>query len=204
MGRRETVVNADPNAGRVRISNRSAKGFSPPTSAGANALASVVLVYFSDSGNRRDIPLKGETCVVGREEGCDLRIPLSAVSRKHCQFRVQGDQVFLKDLGSSNGTYRNSQQVEGEEIQLAPGDRLGIGSLVLTVRINGLPSQVEPPLLDSPAMAPPKKKATEPATSDAAANDDSDAEIADLIARATKAVNEDSSVFDFEFDLDDE
>lgn len=167
-------------------------------------MASVVLVYFSDSGNRRDIPLKGETCIVGREEGCDLRIPLSAVSRKHCQFRIDGEHVYLKDLGSSNGTYRNSQQIEGEEIKLAPGDRLGIGSLVLTVQINGEPSQVEPPLLDSPAMAPPKK-ATEPTTNDAAAaNDDSDAEIADLIARATKAVNEDSSVFDFEFDLDDE
>jgi len=50
--------------------------------------------------------------------------------------------VTIRDLGSSNGTYVNNQKISEQEI--APGDHIVIGQVVLTARINGQPADVKP------------------------------------------------------------
>jgi predicted component of type VI protein secretion system len=80
--------------------------------------------------------------VIGRTSHCDLRIPLSSVSRQHCELRIENGAVLLKDLGSSNGTYHNSIRVQ--EANLQPGDKIVIGPVVFTVVINGQPAKIEP------------------------------------------------------------
>jgi pSer/pThr/pTyr-binding forkhead associated (FHA) protein len=51
------------------------------------------------------------TCIIGRGEDCDLRVPGDAtnlmVSRHHCQLEIDPPQVRIRDLGSRNGTYLN-------------------------------------------------------------------------------------------------
>ena len=42
---------------------------------------------------------------IGRQDGCQLRIVSSQVSRKHCELRSQDGKLFVKDLQSSNGTF---------------------------------------------------------------------------------------------------
>ena len=44
----------------------------------------VVMVMFRADGQRRSFSITRDMTVVGRREDCDLRIPLSDVSRKHC------------------------------------------------------------------------------------------------------------------------
>ena len=43
------------------------------------------------------------------------------VSRQHCMLRISGDQVHIRDLGSSNGTLVNGARILDER-QLMAGD----------------------------------------------------------------------------------
>lgn len=102
----------------------------------------VSLVMFKADGSRRDFPLHRDRVIIGRKNNCDLRIPLSSVSRQHCEVRLEDNQVKLRDLGSSNGTYHNSVRVQ--EATLAPGDEVVVGPVVFTVVINGEPEEIKP------------------------------------------------------------
>jgi len=102
----------------------------------------VKLVMFRPSGQRKDFPLAGPVTVIGRGEDCDLRVPLLSVSRRHCELRVQGQTLKLKDLASSNGTYVNSSRVT--EADLRAGDRLAVGPIVFTLQIDGEPQDIQP------------------------------------------------------------
>jgi class 3 adenylate cyclase len=53
-------------------------------------------------------------------------------SRRHAEFRLVGAQVLVADLGSSNGTTRNGQLIQGETL-LHAGDIVGIGSAEIEV-----------------------------------------------------------------------
>lgn len=98
---------------------------------------------FKADGSRRDFPVVKPRIIVGRTNGCDLRIPLSSVSRQHCEFRLDGDQFTLRDLGSSNGTFRNNTRIASETL-LQPGDEIVIGPVVFTVVIDGKPATIDP------------------------------------------------------------
>jgi len=102
----------------------------------------VKLVMFKPNGTRKDFPLSKDLLTIGRGENCDLQIPLEAVSRRHCEIGLAGDEVKVKDLTSSNGTYVNNKRVN--ECALAAGDRLVVGPIVFTVQIDGVPEQIEP------------------------------------------------------------
>lgn len=102
----------------------------------------VKLVMFKRDGRRRDFRIHKETTVIGRGEDCSLRIPLLSVSRQHCEMLLGGDQVRVRDLASSNGTYVNNQRVN--EQPLKAGDRLSIGPVVFTLQIDGVPEQITP------------------------------------------------------------
>ncbi len=103
----------------------------------------VNLVVFTDDGSRRDVPLKPGKHIVGRTDDAGVRIPLPSVSRRHCELTVEGSNLSVRDLGSSNGTFQNYTQIT--EATLAPGDVLGIGGCLLTVQIDGLPKVIEKP-----------------------------------------------------------
>jgi len=100
------------------------------------------LVIFKASGQRKDLPISNSVTVVGRGEDCGLRVPLKSVSRRHCEIAVGEDEVVVRDLGSSNGTYVNNHRVA--ETPLKAGDRMVIGPVVFTVQIDGQPEEVQP------------------------------------------------------------
>ncbi len=73
------------------------------------------------------------TVAIGRRAG---EIPLAdpEVSRRHSVLEVFGrDMVFLKDLGSTNGTYHNGRRVPVARIRA--GDTVGVGRTVLRLQI---------------------------------------------------------------------
>lgn len=96
---------------------------------------------FKADGSRRDFPVTKPRIVVGRTNDCDLRIPLSSVSRQHCEFRLEGGQFKVQDLGSSNGTFRNNTRI-AQETPLKAGDEIVIGPVVFTVIVDGKPASV--------------------------------------------------------------
>src|SRR5918912_3114229 len=63
---------------------------------------------------------------IGRSARNDLCIPEPFASRVHAEVRREGDQYFLQDLGSANGTLYNGAPVEST-IHLTNGGRIQIG-----------------------------------------------------------------------------
>lgn len=99
------------------------------------------LVLLRDRGERRRFALVGDVTTVGRSEGCDLRIPLGEISRKHCSIVKSDDALLIQDIGSSNGTFVNGKRIR--EAALRAGDQVRIGSLRFIVQIDGKPSNQE-------------------------------------------------------------
>lgn len=100
----------------------------------------VRLVMFKENGERKDFPLGDGVTLIGREDACDLRIPLGEISKKHAELIIHDGAVTLRDLGSTNGTYVNNERIA--EQGLTPGDHIVIGPVVFTVQIDGQPENL--------------------------------------------------------------
>lgn len=77
---------------------------------------------------RRDtgpLPLDSLPCVIGRDQGCGLRLNLDRISRRHLRLESDHGRLVVHDLGSTNGTFVNERRVSGPT-PLAPGDTLHI------------------------------------------------------------------------------
>jgi DNA-binding winged helix-turn-helix (wHTH) protein len=72
--------------------------------------------------------------IIGREEGADVRLDASTVSRRHARLIVGPDSVRLEDLDSKNGTFRAANRLTAPA-ELTDGDVVRIGSLALTVHV---------------------------------------------------------------------
>ena len=71
----------------------------------------------------------------GRKD-VDIRLNDLDVSRKHSAVEIlNGDKVFVKDLGSTNGTFVNGKKVTRQEIQ--SGDLVQVGQTIFEVSIEG-------------------------------------------------------------------
>jgi len=83
-----------------------------------------VTIYFSgqEQGN---FALDQPRMVVGRDEGCAIRIDNLGISREHCAIFARGPAFVVQDLGSSNGTFVNSKRIT--EHFLNDGDEIVIG-----------------------------------------------------------------------------
>ena len=79
-------------------------------------------------------PLSAGENVVGRDADVEVRLDASTVSRRHARLIVTADRTTLEDFGSKNGTFRGGERVT-DPVQLADGDAIGIGSLLVTFRI---------------------------------------------------------------------
>lgn len=67
---------------------------------------------------------------LGRAPSNDLVLPQVDVSGHHAMLYTEAGQVWLRDLGSSNGTFVNDVRVH-EAVVLAPGDRVRLGARTL-------------------------------------------------------------------------
>lgn len=74
----------------------------------------------------REIPIRGESLLIGRGNDCDLRLRDLCISRHHCMIRIRPDEVTLRDLGSSGGTYVNGNRVI-TQVVLQSGDEIRLG-----------------------------------------------------------------------------
>lgn len=102
----------------------------------------VKLVWFKSTGERKDFALVNDLTTIGRKEDCDLKIPLSQISRRHCQISKTPQGVSVRDLGSANGTFVNNQRVQ--ESPLSAGDHLIVGSINFVVQVDGSPVDIAP------------------------------------------------------------
>ena len=71
-----------------------------------------------------------DNIIVGREH--ELKNYLATktfVSRRHCRFTMEYDQLFVEDLNSANSTYVNNRKIFAKK-KLGKGDEVGLGGAV--------------------------------------------------------------------------
>ncbi|MFO7251248.1 MAG: DUF3662 and FHA domain-containing protein [Actinomycetes bacterium] len=85
-----------------------------------------------DPQGQRSYELTTPVTLLGRGTDCDLRLVDPGVSRHHAELRVEGQQVILVDLGSTNGTFVNGQPVR--RVELTDGTRVTLGRTTLVFR----------------------------------------------------------------------
>nr|WP_078763629.1 DUF3662 and FHA domain-containing protein [Marinactinospora thermotolerans] len=83
-------------------------------------------------GMQQSYELNAQVTLLGRGTDCDLRLVDNGVSRHHAEIRVEDDEAVLVDLGSTNGTFVNGQQVK--RARLVDGTRISLGRTVMTFR----------------------------------------------------------------------
>lgn len=71
--------------------------------------------------------------VVGRDPSADIVIGESYVSARQARFSLLGTDLFVEDLGSTNGTLVNGTAISGIWA-LAPDDVVSVGNVALKVR----------------------------------------------------------------------
>ncbi len=78
-----------------------------------------------------------EEVIIGRDEGCDIRIKSPVVSREHCTIEQDSTgSLVLIDSDSTGGTYVHDQKIES--IRLEDGLEVVIGPAVLKFYDSGI------------------------------------------------------------------
>ena len=88
----------------------------------------MVCVAGADLG--RTFRVGATTMLIGRGGSVDISLHAKDVSRHHARLHTSGSTFTLEDLGSSNGTFVNGEQVTGT-VPVRLGDRIQIGSTIL-------------------------------------------------------------------------
>lgn len=84
------------------------------------------------SGQQHAYELTTPVTVLGRGTDCDLRLVDPGVSRHHAELRIEGNEIVVIDLGSTNGTTVNGRPVR--QTSLRDGARIGLGRTTLVFR----------------------------------------------------------------------
>ena len=72
------------------------------------------------------------TLVLGRALDCDIAVVSPHVSRQHARLSIEGDQLYVEDLGSSNGTVINGRVINRKQA-LSNEDELRFHDIIFRV-----------------------------------------------------------------------
>ena len=86
----------------------------------------------------QEIPIPLGELTIGRQEGNQLRLNDSKVSRRHAVIECSASECQIIDLNSSNGTMCNGIKIDAQvRTQLLPGDTIKIGPFTLLIDLAG-------------------------------------------------------------------
>jgi hypothetical protein len=92
-------------------------------------VAEALLVIREGAEAGREVTLAG-ALTIGRADDADLVLADAGISRSHARVTSAGGAVTIEDLGSSNGTFVNGEQVTGSR-PLREGDEIQMGGALL-------------------------------------------------------------------------
>jgi adenylate cyclase len=123
-------------------------------------------------GGGDPIPLLKSPLVIGRRESCDIPMRFPNVSGKHCELSLLDGIWQIRDLGSTNGTKVNGQQVSLK--WLRPGDEITIAKRRFTIQYSLQPGRfiaddedLSMSLLEKAGLSRPKRPVRPSPTDDA-------------------------------------
>ena len=106
--------------------------------------------FVEQTDAKRRLQLRRFPFTVGRTDSDGLMVPSNEVSRVHAQFIIAEDQLFIKDCGSTNGTFVNQKRIS-REIPLQHGDVIRFANMdYRVIRQTSLGSAKKTSILDDP------------------------------------------------------
>ena len=111
------------------------------------------LVVLSEGLTGRAYELKVDKTTIGRVEDNAFQVPEGSVSSHHCEIHLRGNEVVVKDLNSTNGTFINGQQVTGEGI-LKSGQILRLGQVEIRLESDEIRTATGKKLPDQTMIIP--------------------------------------------------
>ncbi len=94
------------------------------------------LVVLSAGMTGRTQELKVEKTTIGRVEDNTFQIAEPSVSSHHCEVLLRGNDVVVRDLNSTNGTFINGEKVT--ESAIKPGQILRLGQIEMRLETDAL------------------------------------------------------------------
>lgn len=91
----------------------------------------VLVVEGGNAGQRAELALA--PILIGRGPDAAIRLEDDYVSTRHARIAASGDQWFVEDLGSTNGTYIGTVRIT-QPTTLALGTQVRIGKTILELR----------------------------------------------------------------------
>ena len=89
-----------------------------------------------EDGGELSLTLDAPRIIIGRAEGCEVRLPDASVSHRHASIRQRGATYLLLDEGSENGTFLGKTRIAPRTaMPLRSGDRIRVGRVWLALRI---------------------------------------------------------------------
>ncbi len=130
--------------------------------------ATVILTVISGSLKGLEFEFSDHiTFIIGRGKDCYIRLPDDEIhlniSRHHCLFNINPPLIWVRDLGSKNGTYVNGQKIGQRrshqsldyglemnlpEYNLTNGDEIAIGQVIFRVSISLDNSNLNLPMIE--------------------------------------------------------
>jgi pSer/pThr/pTyr-binding forkhead associated (FHA) protein len=126
-------VDSTPRADRraERQTRRQEQSRSKPTKRPRGAPTHVAVVDGANAGET--VPLDQAPILIGRGNDAAIRLDDDYVSTRHARIASSGDQWFVEDLGSTNGTYIGSHRLT-QPTMLTLGSTVRIGKTTLELR----------------------------------------------------------------------
>jgi hypothetical protein len=121
------------------------------------------LVVLSAGLNGRSHELNVDKTTIGRVDDNTFQVADPSVSSHHCEVLLRGNEVVIRDLNSTNGTFINGEKVS--ESVLKVGQTLRLGQIELQLLTEGMPmptATVTSPASPPPAAASPAAPARKP------------------------------------------
>jgi CheY-like chemotaxis protein len=121
------------------------------------------LVVLSTALSGLSHELSGNWVTIGRADGNTFQIVETSISGRHCEVRLQGDELVVRDLLSTNGTFIQGRKIA--EAVLKPGQTLRLGNVALALDLSTIPAAKSKPAgLPATAVTPfPAQKPVAPA-----------------------------------------
>lgn len=116
------------------------------------------LVILNQGMAGRTFELHVERTTVGRIEENTFQIADPSVSSRHAEIFLRGEEIVIKDIGSTNGTFINNDKIT--EQVLKPGQTLRFGQVELKID-DGKPVSAPPGAPVVPLPTPPRKQQQE-------------------------------------------
>ncbi len=103
----------------------------------------VVLLVQMGGGKARAVTVAKSRYLIGRQQGCDLRLSSTMISKQHAALIQRDGGVFVQDLASTNGTMVRGTPLRNGETSVNHGDRIQVGPVVCTLRIEPFGEEVD-------------------------------------------------------------